>query len=283
LGNLFLRTSLRFKKEDLTPIICTGVILIVSFIFNAYTLSSPERMQMFNYVMLIPAPIAFLFFWWESGSFFSVVRPIIKIPNLKSLTFAVLFPVMFLGILTSIVLILGLGVFDAEATPKIVAQLPKGKGLVFALCLLVGEEFAWRGYLLPRFTKIWGPIGATVAIGIIWAIWHGPIVYGLASFLATGSNPLLLTALQMSAVFVLSFPFAYAYFESGSIVPPVIMHFLWNWLNPAILGNVYRNKPGVIDGNLLLINGETTGGVILGLFFVYWFVRRAEKLKALGT
>jgi uncharacterized protein len=80
--------------------------------------------------------------------------------------------------------------------------------------------------------------------------------------------------MQMSAVFVLAFPFAFAFFKSGSIVPPMIIHFLWNWLNPAILGNVYRNQPGIVEGNILLINGETLAGVLLGLFFVVWFVLR---------
>lgn len=255
----------------MVPIICTVTILLVSLGFTAYTLSTPERMKIFNYVMFIPAPIAFCFFLYESRSISVALKPLLTIPNVGSLMFGTLFPVLFLSLLTALVLLLGLGSFNSEAVSKIVSVFPKGSGLVFAFFLLIGEEYAWRGYLLPRFSEMWGPIIATAVVGIIWAVWHGPLVYGLTSKLGTG-HPLLLTVLQMLAVFVLSFPFAYAYFKSGSILPPVIIHFLWNWLNPALLGNVYRNQPGVVNGNLLVINGETAAGVVLGLFFVGWFV-----------
>lgn len=107
-------------------------------------------------------------------------------------------------------------------------------------------------------------------MGLVWAVWHGPLVYGLAVKQGTTGHPMLLSMAQMAAVFVLSFPFAYSYYISGSIIPPVIMHYIWNWLNPAILGNVYRNQPGIVEGNLLVINGETLGGVLLGIPVLIW-------------
>jgi membrane protease YdiL (CAAX protease family) len=74
-----------------------------------------------------------------------------------------------------------------------------------------------------------------------------------------------LCLIQMSAVFVFSFPFAYSYFRGGSIIPPMIFHFLWNIYNPAVLGDIYRNEPGIMNGPIWVINGEGLWSILLGL------------------
>ena len=58
------------------------------------------------------------------------------------------------------------------------------------------------------------------------------------------------------------------FFLSGSIIPPMILHYVWNWFNPLVLGNIYRNTPEIANGNILLINGEGLLGAILGTCFV---------------
>ncbi len=49
--------------------------------------------------------------------------------------------------------------------------------------LLNTEELAWRGYLLPRLQSKWGPMRASLVIGILWALFHIPI------FLMKGGHP----------------------------------------------------------------------------------------------
>ena len=38
----------------------------------------------------------------------------------------------------------------------------------------VGEEFGWRGYLLPKWQSKYGPLAASLGIGAIWGFWHLP-------------------------------------------------------------------------------------------------------------
>ena len=38
-----------------------------------------------------------------------------------------------------------------------------------------GEEFAWRGYLLPKLAKVLSPVRAVLATGVIWGLWHAPL------------------------------------------------------------------------------------------------------------
>jgi len=39
----------------------------------------------------------------------------------------------------------------------------------------LGEEIGWRGYLLPRLMPL-GKIKAYILIGVIWGLWHAPLV-----------------------------------------------------------------------------------------------------------
>lgn len=38
------------------------------------------------------------------------------------------------------------------------------------------EEIGWRGYMLPEMLKTMTPWKASVRLGVIWALWHTPIV-----------------------------------------------------------------------------------------------------------
>ena len=58
---------------------------------------------------------------------------------------------------------------------------------------------------------------------------------------------------------------AYLFLRTGSILPAMAFHYVWNYLNPIVLGNVYRNRPGIVEGNILLINGEGVLGTLVGV------------------
>lgn len=36
----------------------------------------------------------------------------------------------------------------------------------------MGEEFGWRGYVLPRFQAKWSALVSSIVLGLIWALWH---------------------------------------------------------------------------------------------------------------
>lgn len=53
--------------------------------------------------------------------------------------------------------------------------------LVFLQILFVGgalgEEFGWRGLAMPNMLKTMNPLMASLALGLIWSLWHLPLFF----------------------------------------------------------------------------------------------------------
>lgn len=47
---------------------------------------------------------------------------------------------------------------------------------VMAGLLAVGEEIGWRGYLQPRLCRRFGTLPGLAAVGVLWALWHLPVL-----------------------------------------------------------------------------------------------------------
>ena len=45
----------------------------------------------------------------------------------------------------------------------------------YQMIFTFGEEFGWRGYLLPRLAPL-GGISAAIITGVIWGLWHTPVI-----------------------------------------------------------------------------------------------------------
>lgn len=41
----------------------------------------------------------------------------------------------------------------------------------------LGEEFGWRGFLFPLLLKRWSFARSAVIVGVLWALWHTPLMY----------------------------------------------------------------------------------------------------------
>jgi uncharacterized protein len=117
--------------------------------------------------------------------------------------------------------------------------------LVFLLILIVGgpvgEEFGWRGYVLPHLLRDRHPLTASLILSSLWVTWHLPLFW-LEGAAQEGSS-LLAFALTVTAASVL-FTWMYLHTAPG-LVPVLLLHTsinAWSFLLPTVLPGVDASK-----------------------------------------
>jgi len=91
----------------------------------------------------------------------------------------------------------------------------------------LGEEPGWRGFALPRLQAKYGPLGATILLGSVWAIWHLPLLAVDPRASHGITDPLVLAGLfTLTAIGILLYAFFYTwvYNHTGSILLMMILH-----------------------------------------------------------
>jgi membrane protease YdiL (CAAX protease family) len=131
----------------------------------------------------------------------------------------------------------------------------------------IGEELGWRGWLVRTWRD--RPLQSLALSAVAWAAFHVPVIAKVPQ----------LQALWPALSFLLSIAAAAAVYQalylwSGSIWPPAIAHFTWNFWNPFFLGNQYGPGTSIFGGQLWLINGEGLLGLIVNGAFTAALVYR---------
>lgn len=136
--------------------------------------------------------------------------------------------------------------------------------LVAGLLRAAGEELGWRCWLLPRLVKSRGRLGAYGTTGIAWGLFHVAIMVLMVKKVKN-PHPVSTVVVQCLSCLTSSWMFGVVGELGGySLWAPAVMHFVWNQLNPKVLGSVYTNKQGELQGLPVLVNGEGLAGCIVG-------------------
>jgi membrane protease YdiL (CAAX protease family) len=97
-----------------------------------------------------------------------------------------------------------------------------------------GEEFGWRGFLLPDLVRRVSALPACLIVGVIWALWHWPLEYQ-----AIVQVPGLVWFATCMSVMI-----AAVYLRTQSLLLAMIMH--WNF--DSMLQISPRLFPGAAPG-----------------------------------
>ncbi|UCH36335.1 MAG: CPBP family intramembrane metalloprotease [Armatimonadota bacterium] len=136
----------------------------------------------------------------------------------------------------------------------------------------LGEELAWRGYLLDRLVKT-GWMRPVFILGLIWAGWHLPLL--VTGQYCTSSYPAVTVVLFVLMVLGFNAAICRLRLRSGSIWVPVLMHSVHN----AVFQNVLQ--PVTTDNQWhTLLGGEC--GVLTALAYglLAWLMWRQPKSTA---
>lgn len=138
----------------------------------------------------------------------------------------------------------------------------------------LGEELTWRGWLLPKLTERFGQLRAVLLTGLVWGIWHAPVV-------AMGYNygeghPLANVAAMVLFCLVLGVIQGFLFWRTDSIWGPVLFHAAVNGIDLWKPTDLFMNSPA----NLFV--GPNLVGIVGGLGFVLlviWCLRQIGRGK----
>lgn len=90
-----------------------------------------------------------------------------------------------------------------------------------------GEEFGWRGYLTPELEKLVSEPTAVIITGIVWGLWHAPLV---AKGYDWGTDyplfPYLGIVLMCLSCIIMSFILTWLTKKTDSVYPASIFHII---------------------------------------------------------
>ena len=149
-------------------------------------------------------------------------------------------------------------------------------GMVGSLSHALGEEIGWRGFLVPELAKNFSFTATALISGIIWSLWHYPVLI-LADYNAGTATWYALLCFTVMVV-AISFLFAWMRLKSGSLWTGALLHASHNLYVQAIFTPLTRNT-----GKTAWFIDEF--GAVLPLVTVvvaiYFWTRRRELPSAL--
>jgi membrane protease YdiL (CAAX protease family) len=117
---------------------------------------------------------------------------------------------------------LGLAAWPGWAHVALMIGLQASAGFVLSCATALGEEIGWRGFLAPRLLARHGFAGGSIAVGLLWALWHVPVLF-LSNYGEETPRAFAITCFTLS---LLGLSFVYSWFRmrTGSLWPAVFLH-----------------------------------------------------------
>lgn len=139
----------------------------------------------------------------------------------------------------------------------------------------LSEEWGWRGYLEPRLEQLgFDDVQRHVAVGVLWGIWHFPLI--MSSEYTTVPLIIFLPLFVLGTI-MLAFVFGQMRKASGSVWPAVLLHGIANTMGYAILEGNFITYNNEIMGNI------APGGILIVIIFgfiSFWIMRRRRATVA---
>lgn len=146
-------------------------------------------------------------------------------------------------------------------------------GVIKNIGSTLGEEIGWRGFFIYELRKVFSFGGVSIISGLIWSIWHWPII--LLIYKGSGAIIFHLTAFTIMIV-AISVIMTYYTFKSNSLWPAALFHSVHNICIQKIFTPITattENSSYWIDEYGMMIPIVTT------LFAVYfWRKAKVENL-----
>jgi membrane protease YdiL (CAAX protease family) len=246
-----------------------------------------------------PAAAALVTIWWRKLDWASLGFSWRHTP---SAWLGYLLPILYAAIAYGIVWIAGLGGFaQPEAVQALATRLgwtftdPATfvpayvvfvglTGIVSATARGLGEEIGWRGFLTPHLHARFGYTGGTLITGVIWTLWHVPLI--LFANYNNGAPSVFALTCFFVMVMNLSFIMTWLRLRSGSVWPCAILHGSHNLFIQQIFTPLTSPR-GDVTAYAIDEFGFMIPAVTFVVALVFWLYRdraiAAERARSHGT
>jgi membrane protease YdiL (CAAX protease family) len=143
------------------------------------------------------------------------------------------------------------------------------EGVPIATLITWGEEFGWRGYLQLRLFS-GKPTPAAIVTGLIWGIWHYPLI--VLGYERYESIPIGLLVFPVSTI-MLSIIFGWLRSETGSVWSSSVAHGATNALGGSLALLLFLGGPHFVFVNYLGILSWLPLGAVCG-----WILSRHVRV-----
>ena len=150
--------------------------------------------------------------------------------------FALLWPAFLALAASALYAALGHELAPFDAGRALTAYLPT----LLATALIGGgnEEPGWRGYALPLLQDRLSPAAATLMLGLVWALWHLPLLGLSARIGAETMAPgrlALVTAITVVSITLHAFWYTWLWNRTASLLICVLLHAGYNTANSLLV------------------------------------------------
>ncbi len=226
-----------------------GMAWLIFFVFiftgHTWTGSSPEMLSLVSLGMLAPA-IAHVITRKVTNEGFRLTgeKSMMLGIDLKGKKWIFFLLAMFLPVVYSTLGDVIVWLFCPEAFGE--AEVSSFVVIIYPLIMVVsgvvlsfaafGEEFGWRGYMMPKLIELVGMPKALIIGGIIWGLWHAPLTcvghnFGMdyPGFPYVGIIVMCLFCTVLGTILM------YVTVKTNSVWPAAFMHAVNNSSPSAIL------------------------------------------------
>jgi membrane protease YdiL (CAAX protease family) len=157
-------------------------------------------------------------------------------------------------------------------------------GLVITVVATLGEEIGWRGWLWPALKPL-GRIRAAIVLGVVWSLWHLPIV--LIGYNYPGEPRYLAVPMFMLPCIAMALLFgALTDRARGNPIPAAFAHATVNSWGSVVL-SIAATGGTVAGMNMFIDTGLGITGVVLvalaGVLVMPWRRGKDGARSAAGT
>ena len=182
-------------------------------------------------------------------------------------------PLVEAALVYGVVWLVGLGAFHGDGLGA--GQALELLTLLFvleAVPLALGEELGWRGLLVPELSRLTSFTNTALISGVIWAVWHWPLVLS-GEYSSAAPWWLALSCFTVSDILA-SFAVAWLRLRSGSLWPAVLAHASFNLYAQGIFGPL-TGDTGITE---YVVGEFGVASVLTGIVIAYVFWRLRHRI-----